>query len=171
MWSVAKRRQYYKQHKQNVSISRNQTEFLHYAEKVKFIHEQGTKSQKWGRSIALFFLQPRHQMEVGGQRHAPDALSPAKKQGTHCTGGWVGPRTGLDWCGKSRPTGIRSPDRPARSKLLWCKKCNCREISDLSVTASHSSWCSVCNCWVTIRHTARAQSWDRKIMIWCGENL
>ena len=23
--------------------------------------------------------------------------------GTHCIGGWVGPRTGLDVCGKSRP--------------------------------------------------------------------
>jgi hypothetical protein len=28
----------------------------------------------------------------------------------------VGPRARLDGCGKSRPTGIRSPDRPARSK-------------------------------------------------------
>ena len=27
----------------------------------------------------------------------------------------MGLRAGLDWCGKSRPTGIRSPDRPARS--------------------------------------------------------
>jgi hypothetical protein len=31
---------------------------------------------------------------VSGQRHAPAALYP---QGmTHCTGGWVGPRAGLD---------------------------------------------------------------------------
>ena len=29
------------------------------------------------------------------------------------------PRAGLDGCAKSRPTGIRSPDRPARSKLLY----------------------------------------------------
>jgi len=28
----------------------------------------------------------------------------------------VGPRTRLDGSGKSRPTGIRFPDRPARSK-------------------------------------------------------
>ena len=27
---------------------------------------------------------------------------PPERPGTHCTGGWVGPRTGLDWCGKSR---------------------------------------------------------------------
>ena len=38
--------------------------------------------------------------------------------GTHCIGGWVGLRAGLDRCGKSRPTGIRSPDRPARSESL-----------------------------------------------------
>ena len=35
---------------------------------------------------------------VGGQRHAPAALSPGN---AHCIGGWVGPRTGLDGCGKS----------------------------------------------------------------------
>ena len=32
----------------------------------------------------------------------------------------MGPRAGLDGCGKSRPpTGIRSPDRPARSESLY----------------------------------------------------
>ena len=32
----------------------------------------------------------------------------------------MGPRTGLDMCGKSRPpTWIRSPDRPARSQSLY----------------------------------------------------
>jgi hypothetical protein len=34
-------------------------------------------------------------------------------------GGWVDPRAGLDLCEKSRPTGIRSQDRPARSALLY----------------------------------------------------
>ena len=29
----------------------------------------------------------------------------------------MGPRAGLDRCGKSRPTGIRSPDRLARSSV------------------------------------------------------
>jgi hypothetical protein len=32
-------------------------------------------------------------MGMGGQRHALAALP-----GTHCTGGWVGPRAGLDGC-------------------------------------------------------------------------
>jgi len=39
-------------------------------------------------------------MVVGGQRHAPAAL-PLVMTGTHCIGGWVGPRAILDRCGKS----------------------------------------------------------------------
>jgi hypothetical protein len=41
-------------------------------------------------------------MGMGGQRHAPAALSLGKKPGSHCIGGWVGPRAGLDGCEKSR---------------------------------------------------------------------
>jgi len=41
-------------------------------------------------------------MGVSGQRHAPAALSPGKRQGTQCIGGWVGPRAGLSGCGISR---------------------------------------------------------------------
>ena len=41
-------------------------------------------------------------MGVGGQRHTPAAL-PQERPSTHCIGGWVGPRNGLDVCGKSRP--------------------------------------------------------------------
>jgi hypothetical protein len=39
-------------------------------------------------------------MALGGQRQVPAAVSPGKTPSTHCTGGWVGPRAGLDWCGK-----------------------------------------------------------------------
>ena len=38
-------------------------------------------------------------MGVGGQCHASSAL----RAGTHCTGGWVGLRAGLDVDGKSHP--------------------------------------------------------------------
>jgi hypothetical protein len=38
-----------------------------------------------------------------GQRHAPAALYPRERPGTHCTGRWVCPRAVLDRCGKSRP--------------------------------------------------------------------
>ena len=57
---------------------------------------------------------------MGGQRHAPATLTPGKRPGTHCVGGWVGPRAGVEGCGKSHPpTEIRSPDRPARSESLY----------------------------------------------------
>ena len=42
-------------------------------------------------------------MGVGGQLHAPAALPPGKRPGTHFIGGWVGPRADLDGCEKSRP--------------------------------------------------------------------
>jgi hypothetical protein len=41
--------------------------------------------------------------EVRGQRHAPAAFHLWERPGTYCTGDWVGPRFGLDRCGKSRP--------------------------------------------------------------------
>ena len=42
-------------------------------------------------------------MGVGGQRHPPAALPLGKRPGTHCIGGWVGPKANLDRCKKSRP--------------------------------------------------------------------
>jgi hypothetical protein len=55
-------------------------------------------------------------MGVGGQRHALAALLSGKRPGTHCFGGWWAP--GPVWTGAEyiAPTGIRSPDRPARSE-------------------------------------------------------
>ena len=81
----------------------------------------GRTAPRGSRGIALLFHDQRHQKGVRGQRHAPAALYPWERPGTHCTGGWVGPRAGLDRCGKSRPppTGIRSPDRPERSQSLY----------------------------------------------------
>jgi hypothetical protein len=48
-------------------------------------------------------------------------LYPLEKPDTNCIGGWVGRKVSLDGCGKFRPhpTGIRSPDHPARSKSLY----------------------------------------------------
>jgi hypothetical protein len=63
-------------------------------------------------------------MEVGGQRHAPAALPLGKRPATQFTKRWVGPRTGQDIYEKFSlhpppPTGIRSPDHPARSDSLY----------------------------------------------------
>ena len=59
-------------------------------------------------------------MRVGGQRRAPAALPPGKSPGTHCTGGWVGPRAGLGGCEKSRLHRDSTPDRPTRSEMTDC---------------------------------------------------
>jgi hypothetical protein len=42
-------------------------------------------------------------MGMGGKLHASVALPPGLTPGTHCIGGWVGPRAGLDGCEQSRP--------------------------------------------------------------------
>jgi len=55
---------------------------------------------------------------VGVQHHGAVALSQEKRSSTHFTGGWVGLGDGLDWSGKYRPTGFRTPDRPARSESM-----------------------------------------------------
>ena len=49
--------------------------------------------------------------EMGGQCHAPAALHPRKRPGTHCTVGWMGPRANLADAENLSTTGIRSPDR------------------------------------------------------------
>jgi len=58
-------------------------------------------------------------MGVGGQRHAPAALPPEKTRYPLCRrlGGPLGPV----WTGAENlaPTGIRFPDRPARSESLY----------------------------------------------------
>ena len=51
----------------------------------------------------------------------PRPLYPRERPCTHCVGGWVGPRSGLDACGKisPTPTGIRSANRPSHSESLY----------------------------------------------------
>jgi len=56
-------------------------------------------------------------MGVGGERHAPVALS-RERAGTPCTRGSAGLEAGHDGHGKSCPGYIRSPDREVRSQSL-----------------------------------------------------
>jgi hypothetical protein len=62
-------------------------------------------------------------MGVSGQRYAPAALYPPA--GTHCAGGWVGPRAGVDTEARGKIIlplpGIepRSPGCPVRSQTLY----------------------------------------------------
>ena len=48
----------------------------------------------------------------------PGRFTPGERPGIPCIGCWVGPRAGLDDKEYLAPTGIRSPNRPARSQLL-----------------------------------------------------
>ena len=76
--------------------------------------QQAMKAQRGSRGIALLFNPgPRW---VGGQFHAPP-ISAGKRPAAQAAG-WA-PR--LVWTGAvnhAPPTGIRSPDRPARTESL-----------------------------------------------------
>jgi hypothetical protein len=55
-----------------------------------------------GRNLGL------HALDLGARRWwvvstTPRPLCPRERPGTHCTGGWVGPRAGLDMCEKISP--------------------------------------------------------------------
>ena len=70
-------------------------------------------AQRVGRGIALLF----HEKGVSGQRHAPAALYPRGRLGTNFTGGWVGPRAGLDGWKISSPPGFDpGPSSPLLSR-------------------------------------------------------
>ena len=51
---------------------------------------------------------------VGGQRHDLATVTPGE---THCVGGWVGPRSDLDWCGKSLPHRKSIPGQPSPQRV------------------------------------------------------
>jgi hypothetical protein len=58
---------------------------------------------------------------VGGERHAQAALPLGKRVGTHCTGGWLVPRAGLDECGKFHPLGdsILGLNQPVACRYIY----------------------------------------------------
>ena len=65
---------------------------------------------------------------MSGQQHAPAALFPRERPGTHSTGGWVGPMA--VWTGgKSRPHRGSIPDRPAPSQSLYLLSCPAHPIA------------------------------------------
>jgi hypothetical protein len=80
-------------------------------------HECPEREYKYNPTLSLTSMLDG----VGGQRqrHSPIALPPGKTPGTDGIRGWVSSRAGLEGRGKSRPTGIRSPIRPARSESLY----------------------------------------------------
>jgi hypothetical protein len=73
----------------------------------------GRTAHRESRGIALHFHDHDTRRGEGKASRSGRSL-PRERPSTHCTGGWVSPRADLDRCGKSRPTWIRSPNRPAR---------------------------------------------------------
>jgi hypothetical protein len=61
-------------------------------------------------------------MGVSGQRQTPAALCPGERiTGTHCTGGWVGLRAGLDTEVRGKilcPCQGSNPDRPVVQSVV-----------------------------------------------------
>ena len=62
----------------------------------------GRTAYRGSRGIALLFLDHGSRRGVRGQLHDLAALYPRERPGILCIVCWVGPRAGLDRCGKSR---------------------------------------------------------------------
>ena len=74
--------------------------------KVKISRHRPGVAQKVGRVIALLFHDRGTRRGVSGQQYAPAALYPRERPGTYFTGGWMGPRAGLDGRKISSPPGF-----------------------------------------------------------------
>ena len=70
--------------------------------KGKHFPRTGYEGPEWKQTYSSSLPLTSELDGVGGQRHASTALPLGKRPGTHCIGGWVGPRAGLDGRGKSR---------------------------------------------------------------------
>ena len=74
--------------------------------KLKVSRYRPSVAQRVDRVIALLFHDRGTRRWVSGQQHAPAALYPRERPGTHFTGSWVGPRAGLDGAENLVPTEI-----------------------------------------------------------------
>jgi len=91
---------------------------VHYCTLVKWSRYRPGVAQRVGRIIALLFHDRDTRRRCSGQKHAPAALYPRERPGTYFTGGWVGPRAGLE--GRKISTHWDSiPDRPVHSQSLY----------------------------------------------------
>ena len=73
----------------------------------------GRTAYRWSRRIALLFHGDGTRRGEELATH-PGRSLPRESTGTHCTGGGVGSRAGLEWCGKSHPhrDSIPGPSSP-----------------------------------------------------------
>jgi hypothetical protein len=110
-------------------------------------------------------------MGVSGQRHTPAALYPrGKDPGTHWTGGWVGPRAGLDAGARkksSAPVGDRTPIvQPVvrLPELYWLiLTCKVYSYGTVKLQASHN----VIQEWVHLPKLIAHEDNLTRILVWC----
>jgi len=69
----------------------------------------GRTANRGSRNVALLFFDRGTRRGWGVSSTPRPLFTSGKRPGTHCTGGWVGPRAGLDRCGKSRPHQVSIP--------------------------------------------------------------
>ena len=87
-------------------VSKGSSYIYIYKGKGKVFPLQARCGPEGGQRYSSTLPRPRHQKGVSGQQHAPAALYPRERLGTHCTGGWVGPRAGLEGRKISSPPGF-----------------------------------------------------------------
>jgi hypothetical protein len=101
-------------------------------------------SQQWRhravRAVRMYTTSPFSALDgVGGRRHARATLLPGN---ISCTGGWVGPRTGMDRWGKSHPQRSSNPGpcSPQQVAVPDCGKLGTL-ISHSSHEVTRRHWC------------------------------
>ena len=93
------------------------------------------RTAHWGiRGIALLYLDHDTRRGEGLASHSGRSL-PRDRPSTHCTGEWVGPRAGLDRCGKSRPhrDSIPGPSSPSHSLYRLSYRAHNYDYTELNI--------------------------------------
>ena len=80
-----------------------------------------------------------------GSASRPGRSLPRERPSTHCTGGWVGPRAGLDRCGKSHPHRDSIPGRPARSSVAIPTELPGPQLHHV-LQLKYNGWSTVASC-------------------------
>ena len=73
----------------------------------------GRTAHMGSRGIALLFHDHGTRRGLGVSVTSRTLFTPRERPGTHCTGGWVGPKAGLDRFGKSRTHRDSIPGPPS----------------------------------------------------------
>jgi hypothetical protein len=88
----------------------------YYKSTAVLLHNAGIKGK---RSYSSYFFLTSTLDGVSGLRHTPAALNRrGKDPGTHCTGGWVGPRAGLDTEARGKILCLCRGSNPSRSVCI-----------------------------------------------------